>query len=270
VPRVASLLLSCGFERLRKDVRPCEQDGFTLPRELIQVNGVTASGEDRCRDVQAFRECSSERRWRVGCWSRRVAVVARVGPRGPDLDTSTRIGLGQIAGEARSRSPVHDRRHTPGVDVLRRALVPSRTGHGRAHSRLIDEATTGGVTGDTLLAAWGSGVALYAGAGRSATVERPGVRKSATDGAEKRLAASRCEVGRRRGPANYDRRPDTCTQRGSVHCGDHRVCAGQTRVPDKMVVMCDKCTDRTAEIASRYEGVTVSHSLNNMDARPGR
>jgi biofilm PGA synthesis N-glycosyltransferase PgaC len=237
------------------------------------VNGVTASGEDPLprrgkRSENVARNAGGALDAGLGGW--------RSWPEwdreGPDLDTSTRIGLGQIAGEARSRSPVHDRRHTPGVDVLRPRPGPvqDRT-MAVPIPRLIDEATTGGVTGDTLLAGLGALVSLSTPVPDvPATVERPGVRKSATDGAEKRLAATPL-----RRSAGDEARPTMIVALIPAHNEEASIAAtiesvlGQTRVPDKMVVMCDKCTDRTAEIASRYEGVTVSHSLNNMGRKAG-
>ena len=37
----------------------------------------------------------------------------------------------------------------------------------------------------------------------------------------------------------------------------------QTRVPDRIVVIADNCTDRTEEIARRYRGVTVMRTVGD-------
>jgi poly-beta-1,6-N-acetyl-D-glucosamine synthase len=42
----------------------------------------------------------------------------------------------------------------------------------------------------------------------------------------------------------------------------------QTRPPDEIVVMCDNCTDRTAEIAASH-GVVVMHSVDNTGRKAG-
>jgi len=43
----------------------------------------------------------------------------------------------------------------------------------------------------------------------------------------------------------------------------------QTRPADRIVVICDNCTDRTEEIASRYRGVTVMRTINNKERKVG-
>jgi cellulose synthase/poly-beta-1,6-N-acetylglucosamine synthase-like glycosyltransferase len=44
---------------------------------------------------------------------------------------------------------------------------------------------------------------------------------------------------------------------------------GQTRVPDEIMVICDNCTDQTAEIAATYAGVTVFHTRDNAGRKAG-
>lgn len=44
---------------------------------------------------------------------------------------------------------------------------------------------------------------------------------------------------------------------------------GQRRPPDSIIVMCDKCEDDTAEVAGRYYGVTVMHSVDNTYLKAG-
>ena len=39
----------------------------------------------------------------------------------------------------------------------------------------------------------------------------------------------------------------------------------QTRVPDRIVVIADNCTDRTEQIAHRYRGVTVMRTVGNTE-----
>jgi poly-beta-1,6-N-acetyl-D-glucosamine synthase len=43
----------------------------------------------------------------------------------------------------------------------------------------------------------------------------------------------------------------------------------QTRVPDRIVVVADNCTDRTEQIARRYRGVTVMRTVGNTDRKVG-
>ncbi|HEY2578593.1 MAG TPA: glycosyltransferase family 2 protein [Streptosporangiaceae bacterium] len=43
----------------------------------------------------------------------------------------------------------------------------------------------------------------------------------------------------------------------------------QTRVPDRIVVIADNCTDRTEQIAGRYRGVTVMRTVGNTDRKVG-
>jgi cellulose synthase/poly-beta-1,6-N-acetylglucosamine synthase-like glycosyltransferase len=43
----------------------------------------------------------------------------------------------------------------------------------------------------------------------------------------------------------------------------------QTRVPDRIVVIADNCTDRTEEIARRYRGVTVMRTVGNTERKVG-
>jgi hypothetical protein len=43
----------------------------------------------------------------------------------------------------------------------------------------------------------------------------------------------------------------------------------QTRVPDRIVVVADNCTDRTEEIARRYRGVTVMRTVGNTERKVG-
>ena len=43
----------------------------------------------------------------------------------------------------------------------------------------------------------------------------------------------------------------------------------QTRVPDRIVVIADNCTDRTEEIARRYRGVTVMRTVGNIERKVG-
>jgi cellulose synthase/poly-beta-1,6-N-acetylglucosamine synthase-like glycosyltransferase len=44
---------------------------------------------------------------------------------------------------------------------------------------------------------------------------------------------------------------------------------GQSRRPDAVIVMCDNCTDDTADVASRFAGVTVMHSVGNTHRKSG-
>ena len=44
---------------------------------------------------------------------------------------------------------------------------------------------------------------------------------------------------------------------------------GQTRVPDRIVVIADNCTDRTEQIARRYRGVTVMRTVGNTERKVG-
>ena len=43
----------------------------------------------------------------------------------------------------------------------------------------------------------------------------------------------------------------------------------QTRVPDRIVVIADNCTDETEKIARRYRGVTVMRTVGNTDRKVG-
>ena len=43
----------------------------------------------------------------------------------------------------------------------------------------------------------------------------------------------------------------------------------QTRVPDRIVVIADNCTDRTEEIARRYRGITVMRTVGNTERKVG-
>ena len=43
----------------------------------------------------------------------------------------------------------------------------------------------------------------------------------------------------------------------------------QTRVPDRIVVIADNCTDRTEQIARRYRGVTVMRTVGNTERKVG-
>ena len=43
----------------------------------------------------------------------------------------------------------------------------------------------------------------------------------------------------------------------------------QTRRPDAIVIAADNCTDRTAEVARRYRGVTVFETVDNKDRKAG-
>lgn len=43
----------------------------------------------------------------------------------------------------------------------------------------------------------------------------------------------------------------------------------QTRAIDLIVVILDNCTDRTEEIARRYRGITVMHTVGNIDKKVG-
>ena len=43
----------------------------------------------------------------------------------------------------------------------------------------------------------------------------------------------------------------------------------QTRVPDRIVVIADNCTDRTEQIARRYRGVTVMRTVGNVERKVG-
>ena len=43
----------------------------------------------------------------------------------------------------------------------------------------------------------------------------------------------------------------------------------QTRVPDRIVVIADNCTDRTEQIAHRYRGVTVMRTVGNTERKVG-
>ena len=137
--------------------------------------------------------------------------------------------------------------------------------------RLIDEAATGDATGDIRLADLGALASLSTPVRNvPATAGLPGVRKPATDGAEKRLAAMPLWKS-----AGDEARPTMIVALIPAHNEEASIAAtiesvlAQTRVPDKIVVMCDKCNDRTAEIASRYEGVTVTHSRNNVGRKAG-
>jgi cellulose synthase/poly-beta-1,6-N-acetylglucosamine synthase-like glycosyltransferase len=44
---------------------------------------------------------------------------------------------------------------------------------------------------------------------------------------------------------------------------------GQTRPPDRIVVVCDNCTDRTAEIATAVAGVEIVRTIGNRDRKAG-
>jgi len=44
---------------------------------------------------------------------------------------------------------------------------------------------------------------------------------------------------------------------------------GQTRVPDRIVVIADNCTDRTEQIARRFRSVTVMRTVANTDRKVG-
>jgi cellulose synthase/poly-beta-1,6-N-acetylglucosamine synthase-like glycosyltransferase len=44
---------------------------------------------------------------------------------------------------------------------------------------------------------------------------------------------------------------------------------GQTRRPDRIVVICDNCTDQTEDIARRYRGVTVMATVGNTERKVG-
>lgn len=43
----------------------------------------------------------------------------------------------------------------------------------------------------------------------------------------------------------------------------------QTRVPDRVIVICDNCTDRTAEIAAEVPGVEIVHTAGNTAKKAG-
>jgi cellulose synthase/poly-beta-1,6-N-acetylglucosamine synthase-like glycosyltransferase len=43
----------------------------------------------------------------------------------------------------------------------------------------------------------------------------------------------------------------------------------QTRVPDRIVVIADNCTDKTEQIARRFRGVTVMRTVGNSERKVG-
>jgi poly-beta-1,6-N-acetyl-D-glucosamine synthase len=43
----------------------------------------------------------------------------------------------------------------------------------------------------------------------------------------------------------------------------------QTRVPDRIVVIADNCTDKTEQIARRFRGVTVMRTVGNTERKVG-
>ena len=45
--------------------------------------------------------------------------------------------------------------------------------------------------------------------------------------------------------------------------------AGQTRPPDRVVVLADNCTDATVEVARRHDGVDVVETVGNTEKKAG-
>jgi len=172
----------------------------------------------------------------------------------PDLHSSTRIGMGQLGGEARVSAVGRHRRSAPGVDALwaHSGAVQDRT-ITVPNPRLFDDRAAGGLTGDTQLA------------GLEALLS------SSVPVLEKRLAAM---------PGIDEQEPEPYTAPSS-----HRRCApvtgvkiialipayneeaqiasalesvlGQSRPPDRILVVTNNTTDRTAEVALSFPGVDV-------------
>ena len=201
------------------------------------MNAGTASGKDPL--PRAMRLCHEEPDLD---WLHRRR-------RSPQRDEAATNGA-----EKRLRADHHGG-DAPGLDVLRALSAPAQDGTTMTAPvpRLTYEAVTAGVTGDTQMAGLEALLSLSTVQDVPATAQLPRVWKSAGD----------------------ERQTTTITALIPAHNEETTIAAtiesvlAQTRVPDQIMVMCDNCTDRTAEIASRYEGVTVTHSRNNTGRKAG-
>ena len=153
---------------------------------------------------------------------------------GPDLVPANRMHSGQIANEALMRSPGRHRRNAPGVAVSRAqsdfvqddfvqdevmtALIP----------RQMDAAVMGSVTSDTQLA----GLGILASFSVAAPEVPSGPVAVGTDSVGQIIALL---------PA--------CNEAADIATALYFLRV-QTRRPDRVIVIANNCTDRTAEIAA--------------------
>jgi poly-beta-1,6-N-acetyl-D-glucosamine synthase len=178
----------------------------------------------------------------------------------PDLRPSTRMGVGQLGGHARASALGRDQRSAPGVDVLRAHADPvqDRT-IPVPRPRPFDDAATGGVAGGTQLAGLEALLSL--------SVAVPERRFAAMPSIDER------EPEPYTAPSSRRRRPQVTVlipahnEEASVAATVACVLAQQWR-PDRVLVICDNCTDNTEAVA-RKAGAEIYVTVRNTHMKAG-
>jgi Glycosyl transferase family 2 len=158
----------------------------------------------------------------------------------PDPHSSTRIGMGQLDSHARVSAPgCHQR--APGVDVLRAHSDPvqdrTRT---VPHPRVFDDAATRGLTGDTQLVGLEALLSLSVAVPERRFAAMPSI-------GERELESYKAPSPRRRRPQVTVLIP-AHNEEASVAATIACVLA-QDWGPDRVLVICDNCTDDTEAVA---------------------
>ena len=225
------------------------------------MNAVTASGRDPLpRHGKHSKNASRFAGGRLEGGLAALPSRPEWGREQPGLHSSAWIGMGQLGGEARVSAAGRHRRSAPGVDALwaHSGAVQDRT-ITVPNPRLFDDGAAGGLTGDTQLAG------LEALLSSSAPV------------LERRLAAmpgiDEQEPEPYTAPSSRRQRPPV-TVLVPAHNEEASVAAtiacvlAQEWTPDRVLVICDNCTDDTEAIA-RKAGAETHVTVRNTHMKAG-
>ena len=178
----------------------------------------------------------------------------------PDLHSSTSIGMGQLGGKAQESALGRHRRSAPGVDAQRAhsVAVQDKTVT-MPIPRLFDDAAAGGLVGDMQLAGL---EALL-----SFSTPAPEMRLAAVPTIDER------EPEPYTAPSSRRRRPQV-TVLIPAHNEEASVAAtiacvlAQEWKPDRVLVICDNCTDNTEAVA-RKAGAETYVTVRNTHMKAG-
>jgi poly-beta-1,6-N-acetyl-D-glucosamine synthase len=178
----------------------------------------------------------------------------------PDLHSSTRIGMGHVGGEVRVSAVGRHRKSALGADALRErsGTVPHRTAAVPIPGFLGDTAA-GGMAGDMRFAGLEAPLSFYA-----LVLEKRLAAMPAVDEQEPEAYTA---------PSSRRRRPQV-TVLIPAHNEEANVAAtiacvlAQEWTPDRVLVICDNCTDDTEAIA-RKAGAETYVTVRNTHMKAG-